>query len=59
MKRKYKRLPKAAYIDYEEDYCSNAVLRDNRPIPAKQLTHLALCKPHRLAIGLDGKLIAI
>lgn len=31
MKRKYKRFLKAAYINYEEDYCSNAVLRDNRP----------------------------
>lgn len=31
MKCKYKKFLKAAYIDYEEDYCSNAVLRKTRP----------------------------
>lgn len=31
MKCKYKKFLKAAYIDYEEDYCSNAVLRSSRP----------------------------
>lgn len=31
MKCKYKKFLKAAYINYDEDYCSNAVLRSSRP----------------------------
>lgn len=31
MKCKYKRFLKAAYINYEEDYCSNAALHNNIP----------------------------